>query len=522
MIVPKSVFAHYMVGLTLNQTTDQWKHDIRLASEASIDGFALNIGPADHYTYTSLHTAYEAAATFTNFSLFLSFDFASQPDNNWDVDYIANLTNTFKDEPAQFKVDGKPLVSTFEGVEFVEGWREVRKRVDGGIVFVPDWSSIGPEGVRERVGEVDGAFSFDAWPRASQSQLTTFSDDGYLSALSVSSHPSSNSKTASTENKIYMMGISPYFYTSLQSYNKNWYSPSDALWPTRLSQALSLTHPGGHTPDMLQIITWNDFAESHYISDLVPSQILDEAKGYVDGHDHGGFRAVLPWYVAAYKLGKTAEEGLDDKDWPREKLGDGVVAAWYRTTPVNATTKDGQMCSDGGTKWGQNGEKSAKEAVEEDVVNVLAVVRKDTEVVVGVPETGRKVVMKVKKGGPRFIQVRFYDLGLGPENKKGGKVKIEMNGESREGVEVRGTCGESGVLNFNAATVYIAKSTHPDAGKDESESGGSGSGSGSGSGNGGGNGDGDDDGDENSAVSGSSVGVTAALVAFLGFALVNL
>lgn len=197
MIVPKSVFAHYMVsphsysllpfpcllplfllsshapfihssltltlsssqvGLTLNQTTDQWKHDIRLASEASIDGFALNIGPADYFTYSSLHTAYEAAATFTNFSLFLSFDFASStPDKNWDVDYIANLTNTFKDEPAQFKVDGKPFVSTFEGVEYKEDWKEVRNRVEGGIVFVPDWSSIGPEGVRRVVDDVEGA-----------------------------------------------------------------------------------------------------------------------------------------------------------------------------------------------------------------------------------------------------------------------------------------------------------------------------------------------------------------------------
>lgn len=283
---------------------------------------------------------------------------------------------------------------------------------------------------------------------------------------------------------------------------------------------------------MLQIITWNDFAESHYISDLVPSQILPEAKGYVDGYDHGGFRAVLPWYVAAYKLGKTAEEGLSDDQWPKEKLGDGVVSAWYRTTPVNVTG-----CSDGGTKWGQNGEKSAKEAIEKDVVNVLAVVRRDTEVVVSVEETGKKVVTKVKKGGARFFQVGFEELGL--TEGKGGKVRIEMNGESREGKEVKGECYESGVvsssffsffalmwtdanrweqLNFNAATVYIAKSTHKGGEGDDSHSGGSGSGSG-------GNSNGtnsDGDGDENAAVSGRSVGATAALVAFFGFALLNL
>ena len=90
--------------------------------------------------------------------MFLSFDFAGSGfERSWDIDYIANLTNTFKDEPAQFKIDGKPLVSTFEGVDFRESWREVRKKVEGGIVFVPDWSSVGPEGVRERVDDVDGA-----------------------------------------------------------------------------------------------------------------------------------------------------------------------------------------------------------------------------------------------------------------------------------------------------------------------------------------------------------------------------
>lgn len=355
---------------------------------------------------------------------------------------------------------------------------EVRKKVEGGIVFVPDWSSVGPEGLRERVGDVDGAcmfpfslcfpslparpdecqdtnneqqppVSFDAWPGPSQSQLTTFSDDGYLSALS-SSSSSPNGKSVQTD-KIYMMGISPYFYTRLASYNKNWYSPSDTLWPTRLSQALSLSEnslsDSPRSPDLLQIITWNDFAESHYISDLVPSQILSEAESYVNGFDHGGFRAVLPWYVAAYKLGKTAEEGLTDAEWPKEKLGDGVVSAWYRTTPINITSEGERRCSDGGTKWGQQGEKSAKDAVEKDVVNFLAIVRKDTEVVISVEVTGKKVVKQVKKGGARFFQVGFEELGLGRGNRKGGKVRIEMNGEVREGMEVRDECPESGVVS---------------------------------------------------------------------------
>lgn len=64
--------------------------------------------------------------------------------------------NAFKDEPAQFRVGGRPLVSTFEGVDFANEWSRVRERVEGGIHFVPDWSSLGPRGVGERLGLIDG------------------------------------------------------------------------------------------------------------------------------------------------------------------------------------------------------------------------------------------------------------------------------------------------------------------------------------------------------------------------------
>ena len=67
----------------------------------------------------------------------------------------------------------------------------------------------------------------------------------------------------------------------------------------------------------------------------MPSQVLEEAGAYVNGFEHGGFRAVLPWYVEAFKAGKTANDSLSGEEWPGG-LGDGVVAAWYRTTPVKS------------------------------------------------------------------------------------------------------------------------------------------------------------------------------------------
>lgn len=62
------------VGLTCGQTPEQWVNDIDSAKTAGIDGFALNIGPSDSWTWTQLDHAYEEAVRLGGFSLFLSFE----------------------------------------------------------------------------------------------------------------------------------------------------------------------------------------------------------------------------------------------------------------------------------------------------------------------------------------------------------------------------------------------------------------------------------------------------------------
>jgi len=53
---------------------EQWHHDVKTASEAGIDGFALNIGPSDPWTENQLELAYTAAVHVKDFVLFLSFE----------------------------------------------------------------------------------------------------------------------------------------------------------------------------------------------------------------------------------------------------------------------------------------------------------------------------------------------------------------------------------------------------------------------------------------------------------------
>lgn len=88
--------------------------------------------------------------------LFISFDMAA---SEWSVQQVVDLINTHKNSPAQMKVDGKAFVSTFEGPGWAGNWNAVRQQT-GNIFLVPDWSSLGPHGVGEKLGGIDGACEF--------------------------------------------------------------------------------------------------------------------------------------------------------------------------------------------------------------------------------------------------------------------------------------------------------------------------------------------------------------------------
>jgi glucan endo-1,3-alpha-glucosidase len=120
-----------------------------------IDGFALNAEPIDSYSEEQLALAYSAATDAGEFQMFISFDMACC--GAWSVDKVVAWINTYKNHEAQFKVDGKPLVSTFEGPEFAD-WASV-KAATGPLLLVPDWSSLGPSGIAEHLDKIDGAFS---------------------------------------------------------------------------------------------------------------------------------------------------------------------------------------------------------------------------------------------------------------------------------------------------------------------------------------------------------------------------
>jgi glucan endo-1,3-alpha-glucosidase len=74
----------------------------------------------------------------------------------WDVSQVVDFVNDYKGESAQVLVDGKPLVQTFEGSAWSANWASVRDQT-GGINLVPNWSSLGPYGIKDYLSVIDGA-----------------------------------------------------------------------------------------------------------------------------------------------------------------------------------------------------------------------------------------------------------------------------------------------------------------------------------------------------------------------------
>lgn len=89
----------------------------------------------------------------------------------------------------------------------------------------------------------------DAWPSGPRS-ITTYPDASYFDFL---------------KGKPYMAPVSPWFYTNLPGYDKNWLWRGDSLWVDRWNQLIA----GEFQPEFVQIISWNDYGESHYIGPLL-------------------------------------------------------------------------------------------------------------------------------------------------------------------------------------------------------------------------------------------------------------
>ncbi|KAJ5498736.1 Glycoside hydrolase family 71 [Penicillium expansum] len=91
------------------------------------------------------------------------------------------------------------------------------------------------------------------------------------------------------DGKPYMMPVSPWFYSNLPGYNKNWLWRGDDLWRDRCEEVMVVQ------PDLVQIISWSDFGESHYIGPLPKG----DYKAFEVGKAPYDYIAGLAWVAKA-------------------------------------------------------------------------------------------------------------------------------------------------------------------------------------------------------------------------------
>ncbi|RAL02542.1 glycoside hydrolase family 71 protein, partial [Aspergillus ibericus CBS 121593] len=398
----KDVFAHFILDNGANFSQKHWQQDFLTAQAASIDAFALNTGYGPSNTYTLLNDAFTVAATL-NFKLFLSLDYSG--DGHWPPDQVIKILQNYSSHPAYYKIPGtnKSLVSTFEGYESLNDWTNIKQKLPD-LFLVPDWSAQSPSSlVQDDV--VDGLLSWDAWPYGSE-PMNTSSDEKYISPLK-------------SKNKPYIMPVSPWFYTDMVRYQKNWVWQGDGLWYTRWNEVLELE------PEFLEILTWNDFGESHYIGPLHENELGIFSYGqapfnYAEGMPHDGWREFLPFLVGEYKNGSG-----------QGRIQSEGVVVWYRLTPAWA-------CQAGlttGNAVSQGQRTLPPGEVLTDTVFFEALLESNAQVEVSIGGKNQSVDWSATPDGGRGI----YYGNLPMDNRTGevvvtlsrnGRLVAQMNGES--------------------------------------------------------------------------------------------
>lgn len=311
----KSVFAHFMAQNSYSYAESDWTNDMTTAQNIGIDGFALNIA-ANDYEVDRIVDAY-AAAEALDFKLFYSFDMSY----TWQQSDMVNIVANHSSSPSTFLWKNTILVSTYSGESYGEDfWASFKSALQSkgiDITLAPAFTTYrDPSSADSLVStfpSIDGFFNWWSWPADVDVNLTTATDLAYQAAVSSLSGP-------------YIMSVSPWQFKNIDGAG-DWVKYSDTLWNYRWQQAVNDVKP-----DIVEIVTWNDYGESHYIGDINPNVYLGtQAPLYVDGFTHAAWRDVAQYYISWFKTG-SAPTITKDK-----------VVFWYRAWPKAVECSTGSL-----------------------------------------------------------------------------------------------------------------------------------------------------------------------------------
>jgi glucan endo-1,3-alpha-glucosidase len=89
--------------------------------------------------------------------------------------------------------------------------------------------------------------------------------------------------------------------------------------------------------DIVQLLTWNDYGESHYLKDPTPADAMPPGTTWVAGMPHAGWRDLAGYYAQAFKTGVYPAVQADALYvWARPHFRDAQASADALAKPTSA------------------------------------------------------------------------------------------------------------------------------------------------------------------------------------------
>lgn len=407
--------------MSARTSSSDYDDDMKKAKAAGIDAFALNIAK-DDYTDTQLGYAYESAAK-NDMKVFISFDynyFATGEDA-----LVGAKIKAYADKPAQLKVGGKVFASSFVGdtaTDHLLNAKAIRESAGVDVYLVPNLSPHNTATAASTVGDIDGAFNWNGWPSNGANRAPTASTN-------VSVAQGDKDYTTWLNGKPYLAPVSPWFFTHFGS--KNWVMPGNSLWYDRWEEMLATP------PAFIEILTWNDYGESHYIGPY--GKHSDDGSGaWSASMPHDGWLDMAVPYIAAYKSGAKTPAITEDK-----------LVYWYRPYPKAAGCSDSIGVPDGIDSF-------------QDAVFVVAMLKEAGSLTV---TSGSNTQTFKAAAGSHIYQVAMgegkqtFSLARGSANVMSGTGSLEISNDCSKGVNFNAFVGVvSGGSGGGAAPTTTAAS----------------------------------------------------------------
>lgn len=225
--------------------------------------------------------------------------------------------------------------------------------------------------------------------------------------------------------------LSTFQFKHLDS-SQNWYRRGEPTIVDRMAQVLKLQ------PDLVEVITWNDGGEGHYIGNVWEESISGSTIGnFTNGFSHAGWQTLIPPFVSAYKSGATDLSQISSSN------GKPAGVIWYRELLLSASCSGDSLGKPDGIEDGQ------------DAINYAVILPSSGSYTINVYSNNNKIGSF--KGTPGLNGGTVTGLAAGSADSQ--RVEV-VDGSNNIMLSAKGTkdvlAEVPGICNFNYVVVEMS------------------------------------------------------------------